>query len=68
MKKSIRYFSTFFFALLFTPSLFLKIEAQQRPIEEKEDPAQGRAAVRVSVEQVQVNVTVMNKKKDLIRL
>jgi len=67
MKKTVYYFSLFFFTLLLVPSLFLQIQAQQRPIEEKEDPAQGRAALRVSVEQVQVNVTVMNKKKDLIQ-
>ena len=48
-------------------SLPLQAQEQQRPIEEKEDPTQGRAALRVSVDQVRVDVTVLNKKKSLIQ-
>ena len=67
MKKIVHYFLPFLFALLLDPSIFLKIQAQQHPIEEKKAPTQGRSSLRVSIEQVQVNVTVMNKKKDLIQ-
>ena len=67
MKKIVHYFLPFLFTLLLDPSIFLKIQAQQHPIEEKEAPTQGRSSLRVSIEQVQVNVTVMNKKKDLIQ-
>ncbi len=48
-------------------SLPLRAQEPQRPIEEKEDPTQGRAALRVSVDQVRVDVTVHDKKKNLIQ-
>lgn len=46
--------------------LTLPLAAQQRQIEEEESRPAGQAALRVSVEQIRVDVTVQDKKGNLI--
>ncbi len=61
------------FAALLSAVLFLSIEVPraqkqgQRPLEEEEDRPAGRTTIRVGVSQVQVDVTVQDKKGNLIR-
>ena len=45
----------------------LQAQGQGKPIEEQEEKPQGRASISVAVEQVQVDITVQDKKGNLIQ-
>ena len=68
MKKSLCAFVLVVFALIWglLPDA-LQAQRQGKPIEEQEEKPQGRASISVAVEQVQVDITVQDKKGNLIQ-
>lgn len=73
MKKSFTAWTLFLFCTVGASSLLWSQSQQprrptqkQKQFEEKEDQPKGQAALRVNVDQVQVNVTVQDKHRNLI--
>ncbi len=68
MKKLLGAFVVVVFALVWglLPDA-VQAQRQRKPIEEPEEKPQGRASISVAVEQVQVDITVQDKKGNLIQ-
>ena len=67
-KKLFSAFLVVAFALIWGISLdAVQAQRQGKPIEEEEEKPQGRASISVAVEQVQVDITVQDRKGNLIR-
>lgn len=64
MKKTILLLTLFLFTAL---GLWAASQQQERKIEEEEPKPLGRTALRVDVQQIQVDVTVQDRKGNLIR-
>lgn len=60
-------FPLFGFGLLITINSLQAQRRDRQPIEEKEERPQGRASLSVLVDQIQVDVTVLNRKGNLIQ-